>query len=150
MSPAEYDIFLEKEILGYAEDKVKSGNWSADVAVQRSRDDFAKLLTQGVETPGQHLFTIRGTETGQNVGAVWLAVVARDGQQMGFIYDLVVDEAHRRKGHARAAMLAIEDKARELDLEVVGLHVFGFNTAARELYESLGYEITNINMAKKL
>jgi predicted GNAT family acetyltransferase len=30
------------------------------------------------------------------------------------------------------------------------LSVFGFNTTARSLYESLGYETTSIKMVKKL
>ena len=35
-------------------------------------------------------------------------------------------------------------------LETLALHVFGHNPGARALYEKLGYEITNINMAKHL
>jgi ribosomal protein S18 acetylase RimI-like enzyme len=34
--------------------------------------------------------------------------------------------------------------------EQLGLHVFGHNKIARALYESLGFETTNMVMSKKL
>ncbi len=47
-------------------------------------------------------------------------------------------------------MIRLEVEARRLNLEAIRLHVFGHNTAARPLYEKLGYEPTNINMFKSL
>jgi ribosomal protein S18 acetylase RimI-like enzyme len=40
--------------------------------------------------------------------------------------------------------------ARRMGAETIRLHVFGHNTAARPLYVKLGYEPTNIVMAKPL
>ena len=37
-----------------------------------------------------------------------------------------------------------------LGFDTIALHVSGHNQAGRALYEKMGYEITNINMAKKL
>ena len=64
--------------------------------------------------------------------------------------DIVIDEPYRRRGYGQAAMLALEDSVRSLGLRGIALHVFGHNTAARALYERLGYTVTNINMAKRL
>ena len=52
--------------------------------------------------------------------------------------------------HGKQAMLLIAEKARELCLKSIGLHVFGVNTVARNLYEGLGDEITSLNMQKQL
>lgn len=149
MTEPELGPYLEEAVAGYAEDNVRSGRWKADEALALSRAEFGRLLPQGLATAGQHLFTIRD-DAGAPVGAIWLAEDRQGSLPRGFIYDLVVAPAHRRRGHGRAAMLLIEEVARGLGLSDLGLHVFGFNVGARALYESLGYEITHLNMAKAL
>ena len=69
---------------------------------------------------------------------------------MGFIYDIVLDEAQRGKGYGKQTMLALEVFAKELRLKTIGLHVFANNRAAMKLYRGLGYEVTSQNMTKKL
>ena len=81
---------------------------------------------------------------------IWLARIMQGAKPIMFIYDFRIDEAHRRKGYGEQAMLAAEVQAKALGYDTIALHVFGHNHAARALYEKLGYEITNINMAKKL
>jgi RimJ/RimL family protein N-acetyltransferase len=61
-----------------------------------------------------------------------------------------VAEKFRGKGYGKKARLLIEEKARELGLESLGLHVFAENKVARNLYESVGYEVSSLNMTKKL
>jgi hypothetical protein len=56
-----------------------------------------------------------------------------------FLYDIELAPATRGRGLGRATMLAAEDAARELGADRIRLNVFGHNTAARRLYESLGY-----------
>ena len=56
----------------------------------------------------------------------------------------------RRRGYAEQAMLALEKEARRMGAGTIRLHVFGHNSAARPLYEKLGYYPTNIVMAKDL
>jgi ribosomal protein S18 acetylase RimI-like enzyme len=68
----------------------------------------------------------------------------------GFIYDIAIDESQRGKGYGRQAMQLIEEKARELGLRQMGLHVFAKNKVALNLYESLGYETKSLNMIKDL
>jgi len=67
-----------------------------------------------------------------------------------FIYNIEIHPQFRRHGYATQAMLKVEGEARRLGAETIRLHVFGHNTAARPLYEELGYVPTNINMAKSL
>jgi len=63
---------------------------------------------------------------------------------------LRIEVGLRGKGYGKQTMLLIEEKARELGLKSIGLHVFGVNTVARNLYEGLGYEISSLNMQKQL
>jgi predicted GNAT family acetyltransferase len=37
-----------------------------------------------------------------------------------------------------------------MGLKTLKLHVFGSNHVARKLYETVGYETTNVNMSKNL
>jgi ribosomal protein S18 acetylase RimI-like enzyme len=47
-------------------------------------------------------------------------------------------------------MEAIEDEVRKLGISKIGLHVFGFNAAARSLYDKLGFEVTDTSMEKNI
>ena len=81
---------------------------------------------------------------------IWIRVDLKSPAKNGFIFELYVDEKFRGKGYGKQAMLLIEEEARELGLKSIGLHVFAVNTVARNLYESIGYETTSLNMVKNL
>jgi len=78
MTEAEFQIYLQRAIKEYADEKVKAGNWQAS-----------------------------------------------------------------------EAMRALEGKVKELGLNKISLHVFAHNSAAIRLYEKVGYEVTNLFMAKE-
>jgi len=150
MTSEAFEAFLERDIAEYAAEKVKAGNWKAGEALQRSRDEHHMLLPDGLATPGHHLYTIWDDESHEDVGILLFAEQRNWAEPTGFIYDLFIEDRFKQRGFARQAMLVLEEVARELGLATLALHVFGFNQPARRLYEKLGYEITNINMAKKL
>jgi diamine N-acetyltransferase len=66
------------------------------------------------------------------------------------IQDMVVDESSRHQGVGQALMERAHQWAREKGLTEVELGVWEFNTAARSLYEKLGYQTTRRAMRKKL
>lgn len=151
MTAQRYPSFQEEAIADYAEQNVASGRWPAEGALERSRRDHEKLLPQGLATPDQHLFTIHDDSDGDvEVGVLWMAVNERPGGRSGYVYDVAIDPAHRRRGHARAAFVALDEVARELGLIDIGLHVFANNPGAQALYRSLGFETTGINMQKRV
>lgn len=150
MTQDEFLIYLERTIVEYADDKVKAGNWAEEVALERSKEEFEKYLPQGNLTPGHFLFTIYDIETGAAVGVLWYANMPEMEKPAWFIYDFYINEDQRRRGHAVAALARLEEMARVEGVNSIGLHVFGHNTPARQLYEKAGYEITNINMRRRL
>lgn len=152
MTQAELDDFLQFVIPDFAADKVAAGQWSEATALEKSRLSYLDLLPDGVASRGHHLFTVRDS-AGTDVGVVWLALP--DGgdegvSRTGFIYELFVRPEYRRKGHASAALAAIEAFARDLGATGIELHVFGHNLAARALYTKIGYVETSVNMSKQL
>ncbi len=148
MTQSEFDAFVEMSIPDYAAENVKAGYWSEDEALERSRKEFNQLLPQGLQSENHHLFTVYDGETA--VGLIWLRANLDRPLKSGFIFQLWVDEKFRGKGYGRKTMQLIEEKARELGLQKLALHVFAYNSVARSLYESLGYESTSLNMAKSL
>ncbi len=150
MSPANFQIYIERLIVEYADDKVRSGNWPKNIALSRSRDEVMKLLPQGTLTEGHSLFDLTVPEEEGAVGRLWLGAIDQAGVRTGFIYDLWIRPHLRRKGLGAQAMLEAEGWAKDQGLDSLSLHVFGFNQAALALYKKLGYVTTDVNMTKKL
>lgn len=150
MTEEEFKRFLEREIADYAQENVKAGYWSESEALDKSREKHQSLLPDGLATPNHYLFHIQNTVTGDRVGVLWLFANVTAARPSGFIYDLLIEEEFRRRGYARQAMLAVEEKARELGLGSIGLHVFAHNPSAKALYDQLGYQVRSVNMIKDL
>ena len=148
MTQPEFEAFLEQEIPEYAADNVRAGYWDESEALEKSRQQIESLLPQGLQTKEHYIYSLVDGE--QAVGMIWLRAQLDRAVKSGFIFDVIVDEKFRGKGYGRQVMTLIEEKARELDLKSIGLHVFAYNKVAKNLYESMGYEISSLNMIKKL
>ncbi len=150
MTQAQFEVFEEKDILEYAREEVRAGFWSEVEALEKAREAHRRLLPEGLATRDHYLYAIQLAEGEATVGFVWLMVNRDSTPPTGFIYDLEVNEGYRHRGYAREAMLALEQLARQMGLRQLGLHVFAHNTAARALYESLGYSVGSLNLRKDL
>ena len=150
MNKEQYEAYLKADLPRYAAENVRAGYWSEADAPAKAKETYARYLPQGIDTPGQHLYVIRNQDEGQEVGIVWIGAQPGREASAGFIYNLYIEEGFRRRGYARATMRAIEEVARAMGWSSLGLHVFGHNRAARDLYESLGYEVRSMNMIKSI
>lgn len=148
MTQPEYDEYLKHLIPDYAADNVRAGYWDESEALEKSRQQIGTLLPEGLQTKDHYIFTL--VDGDQAVGMIWMRAQLDRAVKSGFIFDVLVDEKFRGKGYGKQLMLLIEEKARELDLKSIGLHVFAYNKVAQNLYESLGYETSSLNMIKKL
>lgn len=150
LTAEEFTPFFEQAVTGYAADNVAAGRWLEQDALKLAREESEKLMPQGVETPGHFFLGIRAEEHEQPVGYLWLATMNRGSVKVAYIYQVSVKPAHRRRGYARQALLEAEVVARDMGHATMVLNVFASNPGARSLYESLGYAVTNMNMAKPL
>lgn len=149
MTEAEFQGFIELLIVGYAQEHVADGQWTEEESIEKSRQETHDLLPDGVATPNHYLFTLVN-EAQQKVGVLWFAMRESQGQPSAFVYDVRIDEAFQRQGYASQAFREMENRVRALGWNRISLHVFGNNHAARSMYEKLGYETTNVLMAKTL
>ncbi|MCW4050248.1 MAG: GNAT family N-acetyltransferase [Candidatus Bathyarchaeota archaeon] len=60
-----------------------------------------------------------------------------------WIYNLHIVPYYRRHGFGSKLLETAESWARDQGFDTVGLHVADFNTAARNLYESKGYQLVD-------
>ena len=147
MIQTEYDLFLERTIPEYAADHVRTGHWLESESLKKSRKEFEDLLPQGLNSEDNFLYTLYDGD--EAVGMTWMKAKTHPSKS-GFIYDVFIEERFRGKGYGKSLMLLLEEKAREMGMKSLALHVFGFNHVARKLYESIGYEITNVMLSKAL
>lgn len=147
MNEAQYAVWLVKSKDNYRDEIVRNGSTLAE-AQKKADEDFLKLLPTGLKSQDQYIFAI--TADGKWVGTLWMGIRGAHDNRKAFIYDIVLDEDTRGKGYGKKAMLLLEDEVKKHGLRHIGLHVFGHNKIARSLYETLGYEITNLNMEKIL
>jgi ribosomal protein S18 acetylase RimI-like enzyme len=141
----DFDRMIDAEIRGYAEEHVRNGNWPAEGALERSKKEFDALLPDGIHSKDQYLWSLLD-EDSSKIGMLWVQVK----DQKAFIYDFVVEEPFRGKGYGKQALIAMDEKLKAMNVESVGLHVFGDNITAQELYKKMGYQITGIHMKKEL
>lgn len=148
MSAERFILWNEHLVVSFAQEKVEAGNWPEEGSVERAARENAELLPQGVATPGHDLFV--AVVDGEEVGVLWLFTDPALPTPETFIYDIEVVEGRRGEGLGRELLAAAEAWCADHSIATLRLHVFAFNTTAVSLYESSGFEITNLNMAKQI
>lgn len=150
MRATEYEPFMTLSMKDQAEGQVQAGQWKAEEAEANMlmlRDQF---LPEGLETPGHFFYTLETDGVKEKVGSLWFMLDEHEGEKAIFVLDIQIDPKHRRKGYATEAFLLMEDKAREMGIPAITLHVFSHNTSARAMYEKLGYTGPSNMMVKKI
>lgn len=148
MTAERFPRFAAASEEGFAHDLVESGRYTPEEAAAESHRQMIEELPDGLDTAGQEIFT--AAVDGVEVGILWLGMRQRDGRAHAFILDIEVAADQRRKGYGRELMHAAEREARRLGAQSIGLHVFGFNSGAVDLYEQLGYRRTEESLLRDL
>jgi GNAT superfamily N-acetyltransferase len=132
----------------YGENMIEFGGIEPDAAHEKAKQDFLRILSDGLDTVGHSLYTV--DDDGTPAGSLWLA--ERDDEQgtFLFVYDVNIDEDRRGRGLGRVAMVFAEEEARRRSIPRVLLNVFGGNEIARSLYRSLGYDEMAVWMVKRV
>ncbi len=149
MSRTEYQRWLDHCVTDYANDKMAALELGREQALALSHQSFSTLLPNGLETPCHYLHSIVDAQE-ERVGTLWFAIQSEWGVTSAFIYDLEIVQTQRRLGYAYAAMSALENEVSSLGASRIALHVFGHNRGAKSLYDQLGYQVTDISMAKTI
>lgn len=149
MDTSEFAIFKGRSIavlaIQFAEDYVEN----LDSSMQRAEEKFSTYLPLGLQTPGHYFYLLKNEQSVSN-GYLWFGEQEEHLRKKIFIFDILVEEKFRGKGLGKWMLNWLEIETKKKDLHEISLHVLGYNQIARELYESMGFEATNIYMSKKV
>ncbi|PPF48268.1 MULTISPECIES: N-acetyltransferase [unclassified Rathayibacter] len=147
MPAAALAAWMRVQRSAYIEDRMRAGDDEA-AATRNADASYEKYFPGGSPAAGHDVLLV--SEDGRAVGSLWLGPHPSGLEGVGYVWDVQIDAAERGRGLGRAAMLLAESHVRSRGGSALALNVFGFNTAARALYESLGYETTSLQMRKPL
>ncbi|GAA1760001.1 GNAT family N-acetyltransferase [Agromyces humatus] len=150
MTPAEFEQWQTTIAEEYAVEQIAAGLWQREGAVQRARDENARLLPHGLATA--RMLVLRGVDgDGEPVGRAWVGLDHPRGTPgVAFLYDIEVIETRRGSGLGRALLEAVEEATRQAGAVALELNVFGRNHTATALYRSSGYDVVTQQMRKSL
>ena len=148
MNEDQYGAFIKLSERDQIEGHVREGTWRAEEAEAKMAELKAQFLPQGLATPNHFFWVIKDTDSGEHVGGLWFALLEEAGQRSFFVLEIQVYEPYRRRGYGAQAFLTMEEKAREMGVSSIVLHVFEDNHPARAMYRKLGYAGTSTQMAK--
>jgi ribosomal protein S18 acetylase RimI-like enzyme len=145
MNPDELASYFEVGNEEYIAEQMLAGR-TREAAQANSDETMRRTMVDGVLVGGNEVFTVQLGD--ERIGVLWIA--PRDGENSWWIYDIELAPEFRGRGLGRATMLLAEEAVRERGGSILGLNVFGHNSTARSLYDSLGYQPTSIQMSKPL
>ena len=132
----------------FAAGKVAAGSWAPDESVERAEATFSELLPDGPNTPDHHVWSIRGPDdTHIGVPCVGPHIPSMPGAL--YTWEISIEPEWRGRGYGRATMEALHSWARAGGFERIGLHVFGWNEPARQLFRTAGNTETDVIMEKR-
>jgi ribosomal protein S18 acetylase RimI-like enzyme len=143
----ELDVWIDPMWDNYVEQRVGAGE-ERDAAVAQASMQRDQLFPDGKPADGQHV--MNALHDGAPVGILWMGKPFGPESGTWFVFYVEVDEQHRGKGFGRETMEAAEAWTIAQGGCKIGLNVFGPNTVARSLYDSLGFTVQATSMFKEL
>ncbi|PPF23643.1 GNAT family N-acetyltransferase [Rathayibacter rathayi] len=147
MSSSALASWMRVQRSAYIEDRMRAGDDEA-AATRNADASYERYFPDGSPAARHDVLVV--VEEGRAVGSLWLGPHPSGLDGVWYVWDVQIDAAQRGRGLGRAAMLLAEAHVRARGGSALALNVFGFNTPARALYESLGYETTALQMRKPL
>jgi len=139
-SEADLAFFKEEEYQSALENQILLDDRSAEEARKTYLDDLAGYL----ESLTNKQIIVATTTDGRYAGFVWLA--ERTSKELwdfsaypAWIYDIRVRPEFRGNGLGHLLLKRAEDWAADRGFSEIGLHVFGSNQTAINLYQTSGY-----------
>jgi len=145
VSPSEYADFVKVQIREFADQKVRAGHWRTEEAMELSRHAVESFLPQAGPSENHRVYRAVD-ESGRGVGWIWVGpppVRLLNLPTHRWLFQITVDAPLRGKGYGRAMLAATEDLVSREGARELYLNVFRWNSVARALYDSAGYEVVH-------
>ena len=149
MSTAEFLQFSLRSKAEFAKQHQEDTGDSLPASLEKADAEFDKHLPQGQGTAGHYFYHLKN-EAGLGCGYLWYGLSQSASTQKIFIFDILIELPFRGKGFSKFMLQWLETETKALGLNEISLHVLGYNNVARNLYDSMGFEVTNVYMSKKI
>jgi ribosomal protein S18 acetylase RimI-like enzyme len=146
MNNKEFKSYIEFMVPDYARDIAEHYLISIEEANVDAEKQIGSLLPDQENTEGQYLYHIKNEES--LAGYLWFHV--NNEEKKAFLYHIYILDEFRQQGIAREALRFFEGEAKKLGATSLGLHVFGSNENAINLYRKLGFKQASVSMNKIL
>lgn len=140
--------FMKAVACQYEDDLINAFALRKADAAQKTMRDLRPLLEGSIDPASNHLFFVRNSATGENVGAVWL--VTEQDVGIAWLCYILIYGRYRRNGFGTAAIRRAHEKARELGCDQINLYVHHHNAHAHALYRKIGYQHSSYFMRMPL
>lgn len=144
----EFLEYLDYFIPDYAAEISTNYGLSNAAALAQAKQEIAKDLPDGPDTPGQVLLCITDDERGNDdvIGYLWYHP-GKDSRS-AFVSDFHILPAHQGNGYGKRALSALETALSDNGFEQIRLRVAADNERAHHIYLTGGFRTTGINMSK--
>jgi ribosomal protein S18 acetylase RimI-like enzyme len=146
MTQKDFSAYKEKAIKNYAIELEHSNMVPKGMGEQAARQQLNQALPKGIDTKNFYFYYIINDKE-EHVG---LVIYGTRTEGEAFILDIQIDENEQGKGYGKKAITLLEKDAKSKGYKRMGLHVFGHNQRAINLYYKLDYYVTSMQMAKEL
>ena len=148
MTEEDFVQCLGPMIENYAQDIARNLKRPINEVRIEAQEQLNRILPNGLSTDGHLIFNVVEATTGERIGHILVSLEKEKNR--AFLYDILIEIPFRGRGFGRRSLHLIETKLRELGIRQLGLHVFGDNQTAINLYKSQGYYTAGFNMQKEL
>jgi ribosomal protein S18 acetylase RimI-like enzyme len=142
---AEYAAFAQRQVTDYADQLARANEVAVNDSVALAKERLSALLADELRAAGHSFFVGRSAILKPLVGWVWISpappFLGPNHARTRWLSQLTVEEAVRGHGWGRALLSATENHLAQVGVEHLWLRVFDWNTTARALYDSQGYEL---------
>ena len=146
----EFNKYSEYFVADYSEEISKNYGCSIEESIRQARAEIEKEFPGGIPSRGNHLVTIQlsAASEKETIGYLWYSHNANSDH--AFICDFFILEHCRNKGYGKASFVVLEKVLLEASIDQIRLRVAYTNDRALKLYKEIGFNVTGINMMKRL
>ena len=98
MSEEAFARYAKHSSPNYAREKVASGEWKEETALEQARQLFDEMLPQGLNTPDHYFYEIVDEWDDKTVGMLWFTVRERAGKKSAYVVDIIIEKVLKMGG----------------------------------------------------
>jgi ribosomal protein S18 acetylase RimI-like enzyme len=151
IEPDEFKRYGQIFIKDYSEDLSVNHGYSPKESLAIATRALSTSFPNNISTASDVIICIMAESSvieNNVVGFLWYNINSDNAK--AYICDFFIFEQHRSKGHGKSAIALLESELAQHEINYLGLRVANNNPRALALYQDLGFNISGLNMSKRV